>query len=334
MKKLFIMGLAAMGLALTACNSDETVEVAKGNAINFASFVDKSTRGAADDVTLANLGSIEVYGWRGDHQIFDKQQVTVAANGEGTYNPIQYWEAKYAYNFEAIAPKNGDKGVTFRAAKAGGEIMFENNATTDLLYAKAAQMTMPEKINADPDKVNFTFKHQLARVKFTFKNTFPADAVAKISVNNVKITNAYKNGTITPAATDAKWNVTNVTNNTFVVSFANSATKEPTDLVASTDVGETDHMYLIPTGKEESYNVTFTVTLNQNGATTDYKHSVTINTTQLRGMSYNYVAEINENNINPDPNSQLYPIKFTATVDTWGETWTDKAFDVKPAASN
>ena len=27
MKKLLVMGLAAMGLALTACNSDETVEV-------------------------------------------------------------------------------------------------------------------------------------------------------------------------------------------------------------------------------------------------------------------------------------------------------------------
>ena len=316
MKKLFIMGLAAMGLALTACNSDETVEVAKGNAINFASFVDKSTRGAADDVTLANLGSIEVYGWRGDHQIFDKQQVTVAANGEGTYNPIQYWEAKYAYNFEAIAPKNGDKGVTFRAAKAGGEIIFENNATTDLLYAKAAQMTMPEKINADPDKVNFTFKHQLARVKFTFKNTFPENAAAKISVKDVKITNAYKNGTITPAATDAKWNATD---NTLNVSFANPAANAPTDLVANTGVGETDHMYLIPTGKAESYKVTFTVTLNQNGATTDYNHSVTINTTQLRGMSYNYVAEINENNINPDPNSQLFPIKFKASVEEWGD---------------
>ena len=316
MKKLFIMGLAAMGLALTACNSDETVEVAKGNAINFASFVDKSTRGASDDVTLANLGSIEVYGWRGDHQIFDKQQVTVAATGEGTYSPVQYWEAGYTYNFEAIAPKNGDNDVTFRAAKAGGEIIFVNNATTDLLYAKAAQMTMPEKINADPDKVNFTFKHQLARVKFTFKNTFPADAVAKISVKNVKITNAYKNGTITPAATDAKWTATNPI---LSVSFANMANGGPTDLAANTGVGATDHMYLIPTGKEESYNVTFTVTLNQNGATTDYNHSVTINTTQLRGMSYNYVAEINENNINPDPNSQLFPIKFKASVEEWGD---------------
>lgn len=325
MKKLFIMGLAAMGLALTACNSDETVEVAKGNAINFASFVDKSTRGASDDVTLANLGSIEVYGWRGDHQIFDKQQVTVAATGEGTYSPVQYWEAGYTYNFEAIAPKNGDNGVTFRAAKAGGEIIFVNNATTDLLYAKATEKTMPEKITDDPGEVNFTFQHQLARVKFTFKNTFPANAAAKISVKDVKITNAYKNGTTTPAATDANWSATNPI---LSVSFANMANGGPTDLVANTGVGATDHMYLIPTGKEESYNVTFTVTLNQNGATTDYNHSVTIKTTQLKSNSYNYVAEINEKNINPDPDSQLYPIEFKATVDPWGDAL-DQKFNLK-----
>lgn len=311
-------------MALTACNSDETVEVAKGKAINFASFVDKSTRGAADDVTIANLKSIEVYGWRGDAQIFNKQQVTVAENGEGTYSPLQYWEANYAYAFEAIAPKAGEKGVQFEAAKAGGKITFENNATTDLLYANTTA-TMPEKITAAPEKVNFTFKHQLARVKFTFKNTFPANAAAKISVKDVKITNAYKNGTTTPAATDANWSATNPI---LSVSFANMANGGPTDLVANTGVGATDHMYLIPTGKEESYNVTFTVTLNQNGATTDYNHSVTIKTTQLKSNSYNYVAEINEKNINPDPDSQLYPIEFKATVADWGN-FNDNPFNLK-----
>ena len=92
MKKFFIMGMAAMGLALTACNNDETVEVAKGNAIGFNSFVNKSTRGAADDVTLKNLENIEVYGWRGDNQIFNAQQVNAKT---GAYSPIQYWEADY-----------------------------------------------------------------------------------------------------------------------------------------------------------------------------------------------------------------------------------------------
>lgn len=310
MKKLLVMGLAAMGLALTACNSDETVEVAKGKAINFASFVDKSTRGAADDVTLANLGSIEVYGWRGDHQIFDKQQVTVAENGEGTYSPVQYWEAGYTYNFEAIAPKNGEKGVTFAANVNGGTITFVNDAKTDLLYSKATQVTTADKLTATPDKVNFTFQHQLARVKFTFKNTFPAKAAAKISVKDVKITNAYKNGTLaTPAAANAKWNATD---NTLNVAFASTDVK---DLAAGGNSAATEHHYLIPTGNENEYTVTFSVVLDQNGAKTTYNHTVKFTTTQEQGKSYNYVAELNNKNV--DPVNQLYPIQFKATVDPW-----------------
>lgn len=308
MKKLFIMGLAAMGLALTACNSDETVEMAKGKAIGFSSFVDKSTR--ATDVTLANLDSMEVYGWRGDNQIFNAQKVTVDPNGVGTYSPLQYWEANYTYNFEAIAPKNGDKGVTFAANVNGGTITFVNDAKTDLLYSKATQVTTAEKLTATPDKVNFTFKHQLARVKFTFKNTFPADAAAKISVKDVKITNAYKNGTLaTPAAANAKWNATD---NTLNVAFASTDVK---DLAAGGNSAATEHHYLIPTGNENEYTVTFSVVLDQNGAKTTYNHTVKFTTTQEQGKSYNYVAEIGASNINPD--SQLYPIEFKATVDSW-----------------
>lgn len=308
MKKLFIMGLAAMGLALTACNSDETVEMAKGKAIGFSSFVDKSTR--ATDVTLANLDNMEVYGWRGDNQIFNAQKVTVGPNGVGTYSPLQYWEANYTYNFEAIAPKAGEKGVKFTAAKTGGTITFVNDAQTDLIYAKAAEMTTPKEITADPGKVAFTFKHQLARVKFTFKNTFPKNAAAKISVKDVKITNAYKNGTLaTPAAANAKWNATDKTLN---VAFASTDVK---DLAAGGNSAATEHHYLIPTGNGNEYTVTFSVVLDQNGAKTTYNHTVKFTTTQEQGKSYNYVAELNNKNV--DPVNQLYPIQFKATVDPW-----------------
>lgn len=57
----------------------------------------------------------------------------------------------------------------------------------------------------DVSPVSFTFNHLLSRVKFTFVNGFPAEAIAKISVKDVNISNAYKNGTITPATTDAVW---------------------------------------------------------------------------------------------------------------------------------
>lgn len=334
MKRLFIIGLAAMGLALTGCNNDETVEMAKGKAIGFSSFVGKSTR--ATDVTIANLNSMEVYGWRsdaqgGDVQIFDKQDVTVAATGEGTYSPLRYWEANYTYNFEVIAPKAGVNGVEFAAAKDGGKITFTNNATTDLLYAKAAEKETPGVINAKPAKVDFTFKHQLARVKFTFENAFPENAAAKISVKDVKITNAYKNGTTTPAATEANWTATEPN---LVVAFAPSTEQGLTGLVAGTGKGETEHMYLIPTAKGEAYIVTFTVTLDQNGATTDYNHSVTINTTQVKGSSYNYIARIDASNINPDPNGRLYPIEFVATVEKWNEFNDTEVLSPVPAPGN
>lgn len=306
MKKIFLIGLAATAM-LASCSNDETVEMAQNTkAIGFSSFIDKSTR--ATDTDLTNLATIEVYGWRGDAQIFDKQEVTVEASGAGTYSPIQYWEPNYTYAFEAIAPKSGEKGITFAAAKNGGTITFASNSETDLLYSKADDKTTDQEITTDPGKVGFTFKHLLSRVKFTFKNTFPANAAAKISVKDVKITNAYQNGTITLAEENAVWNATN---NTLSVVFASDNVK---DLVAGTGSGETEHMYLIPVASPQ-YTVTFTVVLDQNGATTEYPHTSTITTGMEKSKSYNFIAELNETNITED---ELFPIKFTAEVDPWG----------------
>ena len=190
MKKIFLIGLAATAM-LASCSNDETVEMAQNTkAIGFSSFIDKSTR--ATDTDITNLGAIEVYGWRDDAQIFNAQAVTVDATGNGTYSPLQYWEPGYTYAFEAIAPKSGENGVTFAAAKDGGTITFVSDSETDLLYSKAADKTTGAEVTTDPGEVNFTFGHMLSRVKFTFKNTFPENAAAKISVKDVRITNAYK----------------------------------------------------------------------------------------------------------------------------------------------
>ena len=307
MKKIFLIGLAATAM-LASCSNDETVEMAQNTkAIGFSSFIDKSTR--ATDTDITNLGAIEVYGWRGDAQIFNAQAVTVDATGNGTYSPLQYWEPGYTYAFEAIAPKSGENGVTFAAAKDGGTITFVSDSETDLLYSKAADKTTDAEVTTDPGKVNFTFGHMLSRVKFTFKNTFPENAAAKISVKEVKITNAYQNGTITPAEENAVWNATN---NTLSVVFASDNVK---DLVAGTGSGETEHMYLIPVASPQ-YTVTFTVVLDQNGATTEYPHTSTITTGMEKGKSYNFVAALDETNVTPD---ELFPIEFTAEVEDWGD---------------
>lgn len=320
MKKVFFIGLAAATM-LASCSNDETVEMAQNSkAIGFSSFVDKSTR--AIDTDNDNLGTIEVYGWRtmngADAQIFNAQPVTVT-NGEGSYSPLQYWEPNCTYAFEGIAPKSGEKGVTFAAAKTGGAVTFTSDAETDLVYAGVVGKTTGTTVNSNPGKVNFTFKHLLSRVKFTFKNTFPSDAAAKISVKDVKI-EALVNGSITPATDNAAWTLTG---DAAPVSFASD---DVADLVAGTGIGTTEHKYLIPNAAPQ-YKLTFTVVLDQNGATTEYPHTATIMIAMAKGMSYNFIASLSDKNVTEDP---LFPIEFTADVDPWGEPWEDNDITTTP----
>lgn len=306
MKKLFFIGLAVTAMC-ASCSSDDTVEVAKNSkAISFSSFVDKSVR--ATDTNLANLDSISVYGWRDGDLLFNAQTVTIADGGAGSYSPVVYWEGGKTYAFEAIAPHSGENGVAFAAAKTGGKITFENDAETDLMYSKAADYTTGANINTAPDAVKFTFKHLLSRVKFTFKNGFNANDAAKITVKEVKITNAFKNASITPNAENATWETVDGSNN-LSVNFG----KTEDDIIAQ-ESGATTQMYLIPVA-QPSYSVTFTVELNQNGVKSDYTHTATITTGMEIGKSYNFTATLDSSNITDD--DDLYPINFKAEVEDW-----------------
>lgn len=305
MKKSFlVLGVAAM--ALTSCTQNEVLNVADGQAIGFSSFVGKSTR-VTEDVTLTNLKSFELYGWRGEDQIFDKQ-VVENDNGTCSYSPIQYWEAGYTYNFEAIAPAADGTKVNFTAAKTGGSITFTNDGTTDLIYAKTEPKTMGETISEAPGNVSLTFSHLLSRVMFTFTNGFPSNAAAKITVTDVKIEDTYASASITPATGD--WGSYGEANKEII--FPSSSVAE----VAVTKSAATEHMYLIP-HTSPTYTLSFNVTLDQNGVTTKYPHTVTIKTAMAKGNSYNFTATLDATNIDPD--TQLYPIVFTADETEWAD---------------
>lgn len=314
---LFLLGAAAV-VALSSCSQSEVMEVAENRAIGFDAFVGKSTR-VTDDVTLANLKSFELYGWRtdtdGDKQIFNQQEIK-NDNGVCTYSPLQYWEANYKYNFEAIAPAADGTKVAFAANKTGGTITFVNDGETDLIYAKAEEKTTGETISETPGAVSLTFKHLLSRVKFTFTNGFPSNAAAKITVSDVKISNTYASATITPAT--GEWGTYENANKEITFKSENVA-----DVVATASE-ETEHMYLIP-HTSPSYTLSFNVTLDQNGATTKYSHETTITTAMAKGNSYNFTATLTEKNI--DPETQLFPIEFTASETPWTD-FTDGTVDI------
>ncbi|MEE1386555.1 MAG: fimbrillin family protein [Prevotella sp.] len=322
MKKLFIMGLAAMGLALTACNSDETVEMAKGNAIGFKTFVNNSTR-AANDATTTNLESFKVWGLmnKGDKTgtPFVAKEVT-KANGTWSYAPPVYWEKGYAYSFVALAPNNTYTFTAPTVINNWGSLTFENgNGETDLIYAAAKKETVEG--NGCPAPVDLTFNHMLSRVRFQFENGM--EDGSKLTVSNVKINDAYTSGTATLAEQLA--NLSWAPGQTGALVFGDAAAMEQQNAKA-----ETAHKYMIPATKE--YNLTFTVTRVHHGVTDVYNHTVTLpETTMTQGLSYQFVAKFTAENINPD--QVLCPIQFTATVAKW-EDFTDKSFNVKTATNN
>lgn len=323
MKKLFIMGLAAMGLALTACNSDETVEVAKGNAIGFKTFVNNSTR-AANDVTTDNLESFKVWGLMNkDNQTgtpFVAKEVT-KANGAWSYQTPVYWEKGYAYSFVALAPNDTYTFTAPTVINNWGSLTFNNGAgETDLIYAAAKQETVAG--NTCPAAVNLTFNHMLSRVRFQFENGM-ADG-SELTVSNVKINDACTSGTATLAEQLAglTWAPGQGTG---ALEFGNAAAMEKDAKEA------TAHKYMIPATK--TYKLSFTVTRVHHGVTDVYNHNNVIlqQLTFEPGKSYQLTAKFTAENINPD--EELCPITFTATVNPW-ESVDDQSFNVKPTIIN
>ena len=332
MKKLFIMGLAAMGLALTACNSDETVEMAKGNAIGFKTFVNNSTR--ATDTEESNFTAFKVWGKMSkDNQTgtpFNGVVVSKDAQKGWIYTTPVYWENGYSYSFVALAPVDAFTMTAPNAYQNYGSIAFNNDAKageTDLVYAAKDCGAVTVAANTCPKAVDLTFNHMLARVRFQFKNAM--DDGSTLTVTDVKITNAYKSGTAELKAVfdDLEWVPDKATDEaTGELAFDNATT---TDFDKSGSC-VTGHKYMIPA--TEAYQVTFKVTRNHNGVTDEYTHNVPLPETAMKpGMSYQFTAEFTHKNINPD--QELCPITFTAEVKGW-EDFTDKSFNVKPVASN
>lgn len=303
MKKFLFLGIAATAM-FASCTNDEMVEMNPQSAIGFETFVDKSTR--ATDVTKANLTAFEVYGWRtkdATEQIFDPQAVT-ANNGVCTYSPLQYWVGGYKYDFEAVAPKSGEKGVTVNDTYGASTITFASDSETDLIYASARKDLSSYDygtLAAAPGVVDLTFGHLLSRVKFTFINGADANSVAKIAVTDVKITNAGTTGVYTPS--NGTWAAATETGE---VTFASTNITG----IDGGESGETEHKYLIPYNVKD-YSVSFTVTMTQGSVSDSFNYTVKLpeTTTLVKGNSYNFKATFNPGQ----------PIVFTADVTPWND---------------
>lgn len=347
MKKVFFLGIAAATM-LASCSKNETVDVPQGKAIGFSNtFVDNATRSVVDpSFKKETLDNFAVYGFTQNGQIFD--DVIVSSDDGGTswtYSPTQYWVEGNQYAFAAIAPASvsvsGEKltGSSVADYKVGMTVSFTNDGMTDLLYANGGAFNADATFMASPDPVSLTFKHQLSKVKFSFKNN--VSGAYKIKVTDVKITNAKETGTLTvDIAADNVWS--NVGGNPLELEFGAAGTTNAStaDAIAfGTEVETYNEQLMIPTASTVSYNVTFTVELlNGTVSMGIYNHTATIKGVELKlGYCYDFAAELNAENIvvDPDdPDAQLKPITFTVNeISKWIDTNKDQTIDI-PSAGN
>ena len=300
MKKLFILGIAALGFA--ACVQEQVVDTPMGGAITFESaFVDNATRAAADpSTTTGTLTAFDVWGFvkEYDGTVFVDQDVTLNGGNWG-YEGAQFWAPNQPYYFAALAPMNsetlGHELATGDDAKLGlGTLTFTNvNGTEDVLYATSKVTS--KGVNQPNDPVKFQFRHLLSKVKFTFKNGFVTNN-ASIKVTNIKMTAPAKASIKVAQANYAKaWTL--VEDQLVTLAFGDVET-----LTYGQNAESADERLTIPAASTYEYNVTFDVELFM-GAQSVYTVSKTSTVTGVElemGKAYNFYAEINPENLELD----------------------------------
>lgn len=316
MKRIIIIALAVAALA--ACNKSEVIEAPEGAAIAFENaFVNNSTK--ANDLNTGNLRDFGVYGYveanNTQGQIFTNQEVTKTATGYG-YSPAQYWIANAQYYFTAIAPFTSAAWAYTTTDAQNGTITFNNEtaaANQDLLFAYNKPDKTPVQITSKPSAVAFNFTHMLSRVRFSFTNGFEAGSHIKLTVTDVKITNAYRTGTLAVVNGEPA-DAWTPADNTLQVTFGNVGTSA---LAENGGNASTEHFYLIP--GESTYNVEFTVALAQAGVPVDtYQRTASFTFNMLKGCSYDIKATLNAQNTSDD--GELFPIEFTvSSIDEWAD---------------
>ena len=332
MKKILVSMFAVAALA--ACTTEQTIVVPQNEAIGFDTFVDNSTR--ATDITKDNLTEFGVYASienaSGAALILTNERVY--NDGGWKYNNTQYWVPQANYEFTAFAPRtNADitpavtAHWTYTPTTADGKTTADNGVVTfnnegaaadqDFIFAAADRdMTNVAALESQPEKVSFTFAHELSKIAFKFNNGFIAANNITLRVYNVKAAGLVSEATENIASGVAsEW--TKKGDATFARTFGAQAQADATVIEALNNY-TTDHHYFIPVAGTQ-YTITFDVDLIQAGVTVDtYHHTINTIPTLAKGSNYMFTTTLDASNVSDDPSQQLYPIEFTVNdVEDW-----------------
>ena len=345
MKK--ILFAAAALVAMASCATEDIVSSAAPEAIGFDSaFVDNSTRSNYDpSYTNTNLfEDFAAFAHVNEAVLFNNKEVTGSAlNGTWTYDGTQYWVKGAKYNFAAIAPRtvtgggywnNAVTSVNSDFSAITTEFDFRSTSATDLLYAEVENITGKASGN---DKIGFSFRHLLSKVKFSFKNEYSTEAFS-IKVYDIRIVNAYLDGHVKVTKNATEWTASTDSGNYCPILVGNVNVDGAASTVASpfgngTTLESHSECFLIPGAVPGGYEVTFKVDLMVGETRIDtYNHSAVVDFDPAPGMAYDINAVINHNNI--DPSTEQEPIEFTVTEIANWDQYTDENATILTSVAN
>ncbi len=328
MKKFFLGALAIAGLV--ACVQTEEVGVSNptDGQIAFGGYVGNQSRATDHSTDLSELKHFTVWGYQTSSagKVFDNELVTYnETTGAWTYEGTQYWQPGHDYRFFAITPYElNEAGENVRGKVAItpsadpivdglGTITFENiEGKEDVLYASKTESTK----TSIPEKVTFQFNHLLSKVKFTFTNGYDGE-FAKIAITDVTM-EVPKKGTVElneSVKTQHDWTI--VGDEKTTLEFRAVANGKHLENSESAQVD--NELLTIPAGVDQTYKVTFTVTVYQGEpdaegkqvATEHHFESIIADKELVAGTAYNFTATIDAEALNAKA------IVFDAAVDAW-----------------
>ncbi|MBR5206216.1 MAG: fimbrillin family protein [Alistipes sp.] len=191
-------------VALASCSNEETILVAKPDAINFGTpFIENSTRAADDDFTSVSAFKVwgNVKGTTTNNTVFlyDGAQVELENGAYVCKDKTEYWVPNAEYKFLAIA---GASSVYPESGAFPTTVGYTADGSTDLLISESvsvktyddAQPSTGIDTNGNVNPVTFTFSHLLSKVVFSAKGA-ESDGYT-YEVTDIIIKNAKTEGSV------------------------------------------------------------------------------------------------------------------------------------------
>lgn len=329
MKSIYPLALVALTAAFAGCSSDNDNPYVKGDTdakIAFSNpFINNSVKQrASTPATNQTLDEFRVWGFVVDPSsvVFDGNKVE-RSGASWTVDRTEYWYTGQNYWFSAVAPYD-NKTYTFTPVstpsesgyKGGGTLTFHNDIAegeTDLVYAFNGPVNHPEG-TTEFQPVGMTFNHLLSQVSFKFVNSVSASTT--LTVRNLRILNVPSAATINlnQDSENVAWEIT--PGSTFNLSDID--TEGSFSYTAPNNSIESEQAYIIPSGTEIQYQVSFDVDVyNGNNKMATYTHTIDLpaNTNFIMGQSYRFTATFTGDNLTP---GGLKPIEFTVDeINEW-----------------